>query len=116
MRLDLLSARPEPLWAAAPPAEGAGGLLGGLLPMVLILGVFYFMLILPARKRQKKLQEMIHNLKRGDKVITTGGIHGTVMGISDRLIQLRIADQVTIEISKNAVAALQSAEGGDVAA
>lgn len=104
---------PPTIWivaAAPPPGDGAGSFLSGLLPMILIIGVFYFMLILPARKRQKKLQEMIGNLKRGDKVITTGGIHGTVVGISDRLIQLRIADQITIDVSRNAIAAMQHPE------
>ena len=102
--------------AAAPPSgDGGGSLLGGLIPMVLIVGIFYFVLILPMRRRQKKLNEMINGLKRGDKIITTGGIFGTVMGISDRLIQLKVADQVTIEVAKNAVAALQSPEGGEAA-
>ena len=110
--IESLRSSPEPFWAAGAPADTGSSLLG-LLPMVLILGVFYFMLILPARRRQKKLQEMIHNLKRGDKIITTGGIFGTVMGISDRLVQLRIADQVTIEISKNGIAALQNADGSE---
>jgi preprotein translocase subunit YajC len=105
------------IWAAAPPAAAGGeNPFSFLVMMGLVLAVFYFMLIRPARKRQKKLEEMIHNLKRGDKVITNGGIHGTVMGISDRLVQLRIADQVTIEISKNAVASLQNPEGSDASA
>jgi preprotein translocase subunit YajC len=112
VNLESVRSNPDPFWAAGAPTDAGGGLLG-LLPMVLILGVFYFMLILPARRRQKKLQEMIHNLKRGDKIITTGGIFGTVMGISDRLVQLRIADQVTIEISKNGIAALQNPDGSE---
>jgi len=112
MGLGSLLSNLQPTWAAGMPADAGSGLLG-LLPMVLILGVFYFMLILPARRRQKKLQEMIHNLKRGDKIITTGGIFGTVMGISDRLVQVRIADQVTIEIAKNGIAALQNPDGSE---
>ncbi len=100
--------------AASPlPGEGGGGVLGGLMPMILILGIFYFILIMPMRRRQKKLQEMISGLKRGDKIITTGGVFGTVMGISDRLIQLKITDQVTIEISRSAVASLQSPDSGE---
>ena len=98
------------LAAASPTGEGGGSFLSGLVPMILILGVFYFILILPMRRRQKKLQDMITNLKRGDKVITNGGILGTVMGISDRMIQLKISDGVTIDVSRSAVAALQSPE------
>jgi preprotein translocase subunit YajC len=101
------------LAAASPSGEGGGGVLGSLMPMILILGRFYFILIMPMRRRQKKQQEMIGSLKRGDKVLPTGGVFGTVMGISDRLIQLKIADQVTIEISRSAVASLQSPDSGE---
>jgi preprotein translocase subunit YajC len=77
-------------------------------PYILIFVVFYFLLIAPARKKQKKHSEMLENLKNGDRVITNGGIHGTVVGLADGVIQVRIADQVKIEVSRNAVAALQS--------
>jgi preprotein translocase subunit YajC len=77
-------------------------------PIILMFVVFYFLLIAPARKKQKRHQEMIGNLKNGDRIITNGGILGTVVGVSDTVIQLRIADQVKIEISRNAVAALQN--------
>jgi preprotein translocase subunit YajC len=78
------------------------------LPYILIFAVFYFLLIAPARKKQKKHAEMIGNLKNGDRVITNGGIHGTVVGVSDSVVQVRIADQVKIEVSKNAIAGFQS--------
>jgi len=82
-------------------------LIGFLVPMGLILVIFYFLLIRPANKKQKALQAVIDNLKNGDKVITTGGIHGVVAGITDDIIQLRVAPNVKIEISRNAVSALQ---------
>jgi len=66
--------------------------------------------LLPARRRQKKLQEMIDNLKSGDKVVTSGGIYGTIVGLKDDRIQLRIAENVKIELSRNAVTALQGSE------
>lgn len=84
-----------------------------LMPMGLILIIFYFLLIRPANKKQKALQGMIDNLKNGDKIITTGGIHGVVAGISDEIIQLRVAPNIKIEISRNAVAALQKDQGGE---
>lgn len=81
--------------------------------MGLILIIFYFLLIRPASRKQKALQQMIEGLKNGDKVITTGGIHGVVAGISDDIIQLKIAPNVKIEVSRSAVAALQSDGGGE---
>ena len=82
-----------------------------LLPIVFILGIFYLIVFLPARRRQKKLQEMIDNLKTGDKIVTTGGIYGTVVGLKDDRIQVRIAENVKVEMSRNAVTALQAREG-----
>jgi preprotein translocase subunit YajC len=80
------------------------------LPLIFILGIFYLIVFLPARRRQKKLQEMIDNLKPGDKVVTSGGIYGTIVGLKDDRIQLRIAENVKVELSKNAVTALQGSE------
>ena len=70
--------------------------------------IFYFIVFLPNKKRQRALQEMLDNLKNGDKVITSGGIYGVVAGIKDDRIQLKVADQVKIEISKNAIVAKQT--------
>ena len=70
--------------------------------------IFYFIVFLPNRKRQKALQDMLNNLKNGDKVITSGGIFGVVAGIKDDRIQLKVADQVKIEISKSAIVSKQS--------
>ena len=92
----------------APGAEAPNPLFTFLMPMGLILIIFYFLLIRPANKKQKALQAMIDNLKNGDKVITTGGIHGVVAGITDDIIHLRIAPNVKIEISRNAVASMTS--------
>ena len=83
-------------------------IVGFLVPMGLILVIFYFLLIRPANKKQKAIQQMIDGLKNGDKVITTGGIHGTVAGISNEIIQLKVAPNVKIEISRSAVSALQT--------
>ena len=72
--------------------------------------IFYFIVFLPNKKRQKALQDMLNNLKNGDKVITSGGIFGVVAGIKDDRIQLKVADQVKIEISKSAVVSKQPEE------
>jgi preprotein translocase subunit YajC len=89
-------------------AQGAGiGSLMQFAPILLIMVIFYVLLILPAQRRQKKTQEMLGALKNGDKVITNGGLFGTIVGIEGESIQLRIADQVKVKILRSAVASLQ---------
>ncbi len=80
------------------------------LPFILIFAVFYFLVFAPMRKKQRKHTEMLHELKSGDRVVTSGGIHGTVVGVTDDVIQLRIADQVKIDVTKSAVSALLQAD------
>lgn len=76
---------------------------------ILIIGIiFYLLIFMPMRKRQKKVDAMIAALKNGDKVITSSGIYGVVAGVKEKTFILKIADQVKIEITKNAVAGLQS--------
>lgn len=70
--------------------------------------IFYFLMIMPAQRRQKKVAEMLRNLKTGDKVLTNGGIYGTVVGLDDDSVQLRIAEQVKIKVSRAAIAGLQA--------
>ena len=89
--------------------QAPGGIIS-FLPLLLILGIFYLIVFLPARRRQKKVQMMIDNLKAGDKVITSGGIYGTIVGFKDDRIQLRVAENVKIELSRSAVTALQGSE------
>jgi preprotein translocase subunit YajC len=84
--------------------------LSGILPFLVILVIFYFLLIRPGTTRQKKLQQMIDNLKVGDKVVTSSGIYGTIMGLKNEKIQIRIAENVKVEMAKNAVTALQNPE------
>jgi preprotein translocase subunit YajC len=90
-------------------APGPSG-LSGFLPLIFVIVIFYLIVFMPARRRQKKLQEMIDNLKTGDKVITTGGIFGTVVALRGDRLQLRIAENVKVDISRAAVASLQQAE------
>jgi preprotein translocase subunit YajC len=89
-----------------------GGIVA-FLPLLFILGIFYLIVFLPARRRQKKLQSMIDELKSGDKVVTSGGIYGTIVGIKGDRIQLRIAENVKIDLSRNAVTALQQPGDGE---
>lgn len=78
-----------------------------LLPLIVIIVIFYFLMIMPAQRRQKKVAEMLRNLKNGDRVITNGGIYGTIVGLDTDSVQLRIAEQVKIKVSRNAVSGLQ---------
>ena len=89
-------------------AQGAGpSSLMTFLPLVIIMVIFYVLLILPAQRRQKKTQEMLNALKNGDKVVTSGGLFGTIVGIESDSVQLRIADQVKVKILRSAVTGLQ---------
>lgn len=90
----------------AAQGQGAGGLMT-FLPLVVIMVIFYVLLILPAQRRQKKTAQMIAALKTGDKVITNGGIYGTIVGIEGDAVQLRIADQVKIKVARSAIAGAQ---------
>ncbi len=87
-----------------------GGLLYSLLPMFAIFGVFYFLIIMPQKKRQRAVQEMIVALKPGDKIITTGGILATITAVRDTSLLVRSADKSILEISRAAVAGLQGEE------
>lgn len=78
---------------------------------ILVIGIiFYLLIFMPMRKKQKKLDAMIAALKNGDRVVTSSGIYGVVAGVKEKTFILKIADQVRIEIAKNAVAGLQSPE------
>jgi len=77
---------------------------------LIIITIFYVVVLLPTQRQRKKLQTMLSNLKVGDKVVTSGGIYGTIVGFKDDRIQLRIAENVKVELSRNAVTALQGSE------
>jgi preprotein translocase subunit YajC len=80
------------------------------LPFALILAIFYFIILMPMRKRQKKVTEFREALKVGDKVITTSGIYGSITKLNDRSVQLQIADRVRVEMSRAAVGGYQGEE------
>ena len=90
--------------------QGIGGLGGALLPMLLIFGVFYLLLIRPQQKKQRQLQATIAELKTGDRVVTTGGIIGTITAVRDTSFLIRSADKSILEIARSAVAGVDSEE------
>ena len=97
----------EEAGAGEEAVEGAAGLIGMLgtfLPMILIVAVFYFMMIRPQRKKDKKVKDMLSQLKVGDRVTTIGGIHGTIMGIKDETITLGVgAEKVKLVFARWAI-------------
>src|SRR2546428_9876842 len=87
-----------------------GGALISFAPMLLIIGVFYLLLIRPQQQRQRKLQETISTLKAGDRVVTTGGIVGTITSVKDTSFLIRSADKSILEIRRSAVAGIEDEE------
>ena len=94
----------------APPPGNAPSPWLQLIPFVLILGIFYFVMILPMRRRQQKVQEFQNSLKVGDKVITSGGIFGAITKVNDQSVQLQVANNVRIEVSRPAIVGYQGQE------
>ena len=83
--------------------SGGGGGLMGLLPLVLMFAIFYFLLIRPQQKKAKQHKEMLGSLKRGDSIITTGGIYGRIVEVNDNSMNIEVADKVRIKVAKGFV-------------
>jgi preprotein translocase subunit YajC len=93
------------LMGAPSGGGGGGGGMSLLLMFVLIFGVMYFFMIRPQQKREKQRQKMISELKKGDKVVTSSGIFGTVWGLKDNVVVLKVDDDVKMEFLKSAISA-----------
>lgn len=97
---------------AAPPGGGTGGgqasWISTLAPLAVIFAIFYFLMIRPQQKQQKKHREMLAAIKKGDKVITRGGLMGTVYGIAENVVTLEIAENVKAKFSRDAIAGVQA--------
>ena len=94
----------------APPPGGTGGEGGGLMSTLvmfaLIIGIFYFMILRPQQKKQKEREKMLEAVKKGDKVVTTGGLHGSVAGIDEKTILLQVAENVKMKFDRSAVSTI----------
>ncbi len=95
-------------------AGGGGGPLASIglaAPLILMFAIFYFLLILPNQRRQKKWQQMLGELKAGDKVVTTGGLHGVIVGVKDEFLHLRVPpDNLRIEVTRASVATVDTGD------
>ena len=98
------------LLAMGAPAPGAPSAWVQLLPFVLVVGIFYFVILLPMKRRQQKVQAFLADLKVGDRIVTSGGLFGTITRLSDSSIQVQVADKVRVEMSRNAVVGYQGQE------
>lgn len=84
----------------------AGGSILGILPLLLMLPIFYFLMIRPQQKRMKEHKNMVGALKKGDEVVTNGGLGGTITKVGDAYLSMRIADNVEVNVQKQSIAAL----------
>ena len=95
------------LFALAASPDGSSNLLVNFLPLLLVVGIFYFIILMPMKRKQRKVEEFLENLKVNDRVITTGGIYGQITRLGEQSVQLQIADKIRIEIAKAAIGGYQ---------
>lgn len=98
-------------WAMGPAPEGGqgpGGALTGLLPLILIFVIFYFLLIRPQQKKAKEHRKMLEAIKKGDKVVTSGGVYGLVESVGQNTVTLKIAENVKVKFGKAYIAAIRT--------
>jgi preprotein translocase subunit YajC len=96
--------------AMGAPTPGAPSALVQLMPFVLVLGIFYFVILLPMRRRQQKVQAFLAALKVGERIVTSGGMYGTITRLGDQSIQIQVANNVRVEIARNAIVGYQGQE------
>jgi preprotein translocase subunit YajC len=97
----------------APAAGGGSPLAGMLIPMMLVFGVMYFLVMRPQMKKQKETQKMLSELKAGDEVVTTGGLLGRISGIKDEVVTLQVQDGVRLRILRSAIAGRYEKKSGE---
>ncbi|GHU87020.1 hypothetical protein FACS189476_01630 [Spirochaetia bacterium] len=101
----LLMAAPQGADGAAP---GAGSFVTSLIPFAAIIGIFYFLIIRPQNKKQKETQRMLSALKKGDKIVTIGGIHGTIQTVKEHSVVVKVDENVKMEFSRSAISTVES--------
>jgi preprotein translocase subunit YajC len=96
--------------AMAAPSQGAPSVWVQLLPFALVLAIFYFIILLPMKRKQQKVASFLSALKVGDQIVTSGGLYGTITRVSDQAIQVQIAERVRVDVSRNAIVGYQGQE------
>jgi preprotein translocase subunit YajC len=97
--------------AAAPPGGGAQSMLPTIIMIASMLAIFYFLLLRPQQKQKQERERMLAAIKRGDRVVTTSGLHGTVTNLTEHTITLRVADQVKLEFDRSAIGRVAVGQG-----
>jgi preprotein translocase subunit YajC len=87
---------------------GQGGGLGAFLPLILMFAIFYFLLIRPQQKKAKQHKELLSSIKKGDRVISSGGLHGVVTGLTDDIVTMEIAPKIRVKVSRGSISGLVS--------
>ena len=103
------------LYAAegAPARTPSTGVMN-FFPIIVIFGIFYFLIIRPQQKKAKEHQNLLNNLKRGDRILTSGGIYGTISVLKGKAVEIKIADNVKIHISRSSISGLVQEDPGSV--
>lgn len=94
-------------------SAGAAALVMQVLPIVAIGAIFYFLVVAPANKQRRKTQEMLSALKKGDRVITTGGIYGTIQGVETDIVFLKVAENVKVRLARSAITGVVTGEAAE---
>ncbi len=90
--------------AMTPQGSAEGGMFSTLIMFMLIIAIFYFMILRPQQKRQKERQKLLESIKKGDKIVTAGGLHGTIAGLDEKTVLIQVADNVKMKFERSAVA------------
>jgi preprotein translocase subunit YajC len=106
----MIAIRPDWMMLAFQNAQGQPPTWMTFVPLVAMMAIVYFLFLAPMRKRQRALAEMVGNLKKGDKVITSGGLYGEISGVDGDTVVLKIADNVRIKLAKSAIATVADTE------
>jgi len=96
------------LMAAPAGAEGAGSSLFSFLPLIAIVAIFYFLILRPQNKKQKETQKMLSALKKGDRVVTIGGIHGIIQSVKESTVIIKVDENTKLEFNRSAVSSVSS--------
>ncbi len=97
------------IYAMSPPAQGnnpasGGGMFGMLVPMIVIFGIMYFLIIRPQKRKEVSHRKFLEEMKKGDEVVTQSGVYGRIAGITDKVVTLEVADHVKIRVAKSSIA------------
>lgn len=102
------------LLGQAVPGDPGGGIMSTVIMFALIILIFYFMILRPQQKRQKERQKLLEGVKKGDKIITVGGLHGTVVGVEEKILLVQVADNLKLKIERSGVSSINREGSSEV--